>query len=407
MFKLLSFICIILCLSAKSVKALACKEYHNCSVNGVGNGRLSDDNRFTSRIPVWFESCNCDTKCYSFGDCCIDAPSLVPNPLKYWSILSVRISPKFSYSVLMKTKCPDEWPNKKVRQMCENIGFKESEEYFLSDVGHLVSLSADEFLLWQVTSRSTLITYRNIYCALCNNDTQLEAWTHNMKCQSTPEGRKCASVYYQTPPDFLIEEKVKRRPVQIQISASCNIGWYKASTMIDDRHAIDVVKNCSLFYAPVVVQNNQTQKLTAFKNEYCAQCSGYAKSDLLCPAQSNNFFEHQRPKHSDTSVSFDTNFISGGRIADQSTSCPVGQVYNPLADKCRVIMIEDEDTEDEEINDVKDNEITNESVVSDNYTTPQSRANELAIHSNASPLVKHIILFIAPTILMVLLSKSL
>ena len=67
----------------------------------------------------------------------------------------------------------------------ENIGFDEMEEFFLPDLAHLISLSRDEFLLWPVTGRATQITYRNIYCALCHNDTQLESWTQRIRWLSS------------------------------------------------------------------------------------------------------------------------------------------------------------------------------------------------------------------------------
>ncbi len=348
--KLFCLFNLLLCTYVKDVNSLYCNEHVKCSAQTIPP--TSETQKFTSELPIWFETCNCDQNCYNFGDCCLDAPSVESNPLKEWSTLSVNLSPKFSYTILMKTKCPPEWSNKKVREMCENIGFSEDQDFLISEFGHFISLNKDEFLLWYVSSKTTQITYRNIYCGLCNNETELESWTQKMKCVKNENGEKCSPVYYSLAPDFIIQEKVKRKPIQIQISSTCNIGWYKTNIQLNSSQTIEIVKNCARFYAPVVVQDNVLKKLTAFKNEFCAICRGYHENQLICPIDSEQRFQHQLSAQFNSLKIFDTNFITGGKIPNMNESCPSGNVYNPYEEKCRLILIPDENKDSNAISQI-------------------------------------------------------
>ena len=410
----------IFCLIHKFVNGLVCSEYYSCSAVAISS--TTEANRFTSKRPVWLESCNCDQKCHSFGDCCLDAPSVKSNPLKEWSVLNIRINPSFTYYGLIKTKCPKEWTNRRVRQMCENIGFKESEDFLLSELGHLVSPKVDEFLLWPVTGRSSLITYRNIYCAFCNNETLLDSWTQKLKCMTTSDGEKCSTVDYPSPPLILDLEKTPRKPFQLDVGTTCNTGWYKTNIEIDAETTIEIIKNCTRFYAPVVVKNRTELTITPFKNEFCAKCNGFEEKDLLCPFQSENFWEHRFPLHFTDNLQFDTDFMSGGLIPNKNTSCPANHVFNPLENKCRLIVIEDSVAD--ETHKSKDRVISNEiskkhknrdeSVVSDpenNYVTEKDESTALSKLSNQSSndvlLRNHEFLFICLTILINFITNAL
>ncbi len=381
----------------KDVNSLNCNEYVKCSAQTITP--TSETQKFTSKLPTWFEACNCDQNCYPFGDCCLDAPPVNSNPLKEWSILSVKVSPKFSYTILMKTKCPPEWHNKKVREMCENIGFSEEQDFLLPEFGHFISLNKDEFLLWHVSSKTSQITYRNIYCGLCNNETELESWTQRIRCIKNQNGEKCSPVYYSAAPDFIIQEKIKRKPIQIQISSTCNIGWYKTNIQLNSSQTIEIVKNCARFYAPVVVQDNVLKKLTAFKNEFCAICSGYHENQLICPIDSEQHFQHQLSTQFNSFTTFDTNFITGGKIPNMNESCPPGNVYNPYEKKCRLILIPDQNKDsnkDKMLNDGNDdkddsdddNDNINVTLSTETNITPvndisQSKVSQKSINSLA------------------------
>lgn len=322
---------------------MICNEFRSC--NEAVSAKQSET---SSRKRVsWMEECNCNDDCHAFGDCCLS----LQNDLRSWSYLRVTVTQRFYFLALMKSKCPVEWRNEKVRHLCENIGFAEADDFLLSsDFGHYMSLENDEFLLWHVTSKLSKITYRNIYCALCNNDTEVEAWSQKLRCLQVDKREvnskvECSQVSYPIPPEYFIQEKVKRKPYQTQTYGGCNIAWYKANIRKNVTQTIAIVKSCAKFYAPVAVQDNHAKKLIVFKNEFCAVCSGYRAEQIRCPVESASHFDVQNPPLHNEISAFDPNFYRGGRIPDTNETCQSGYIFDGFKKECRLILVEDENDE--------------------------------------------------------------
>lgn len=113
--------------------------------------RISDSPDWTKR------NCLCDDACNRFGDCCPDSkrfdPSHQPSANAQFTCLHLR---QYSFNLIVN-KCPKNWNDSSVAQACE--GEPAEWEIHLDPLSHM-----------PVTSQVTGVTYRNLNCALCNQD---------------------------------------------------------------------------------------------------------------------------------------------------------------------------------------------------------------------------------------------
>lgn len=265
----------------------------------------------------------------------------------------------------MRSRCHSDWPRDNVRRQCEEIGITEEAEFLLPNYGHLFELQQlgenahdtsqaaqseqkfDEFLAWHVTSNKTQITYRNIYCAVCNNESatnNLDSWSQRVKCLNDGDpshGAGCARVTFAQAPRSLAHAFAQRNGntgphfYQSHLVSSCNVAWFKRTLRTGRRMAIDTYKLCAAIYAPVAIQ--KAQRVVNFKNRYCAICHGYAPTELHCPSNVAHASNVQL-NEADYQVTFDTNFERGGLHGlDNATHCPPGHVFDPYKLECRLI----------------------------------------------------------------------
>ncbi|KAI2801851.1 hypothetical protein BLOT_009668 [Blomia tropicalis] len=322
---------------------LSCQEHFKCD----SPDRAPDHLQFlklNSSVPNWYELCNCDPYCHIFGDCCADAPILQYVRLSEWSFVKVRLSSKITYMSLMKSKCPREWkspkPNSVIKERCESNSMSSMYDYLMPDLEHMLLMdSDDEFSNWHVTSRETLITYRNIYCGICNSDHQVESWNQRLRCLSSDKNSpndpiRCTSAYYQTSPELIGKEKLKRTPLQNKVYSSCNVGWYKINVQKRRDYVLDTAKKCLIYYEPVVVRDSKNKnKFIVFKNKYCAMCNDYDQSVHECPSQAIDSLT-QVPASFNFVTNYDTNYERGSSYGANNESCEMGQVYSPLTNVC-------------------------------------------------------------------------
>lgn len=302
----------------------------------------SDDHlqylKLNSSVPVWYELCNCDEHCYLFGDCCHDAPVLATLKLHEWSFVKIRLGSKISFMSLMKSKCTAKLVNNYLWNMCQTTGNSPYFEYLLPDIEHfMMARPTDEFQNWRVTSRKTLITYRNLYCAMCNNDTDVQAWDQKVRCNE--ESNKCTTVSTQTSPDVLAKMKLERSPLQVKVYSACSLGWYKMNAIRQLEQTVNIIKKCLILYQPVVLRDPHSKKVIVFKNKYCAECNDYADESMVhCPSEAIDQ-SLQVPPAYNLITSFDTNFVTGGLIDERDNrTCSPQNVYNPLTNKCQNVI---------------------------------------------------------------------
>ena len=137
--------------------------------------------------------------CTTFGDCCADAKQFNAEQQKAaasrFSCVGLR---QYNYNWIVKT-CPAGWPDEETRMECESEPTERQ-------------INQDPISYMPVTSLSTGITYRNIKCAICHQDTpgrtpggveQLRFWNPRLECNSILAGN---SIVNQATKDSVISK---------------------------------------------------------------------------------------------------------------------------------------------------------------------------------------------------------
>lgn len=122
------------------------------------------------------KACSCADNCNKYGSCCPDVILASPDfPRSEFMCVRPQYktwSPKNNnYSIYMKAVCSDNYPNGTIRDSCYDLARNSND---------IKSL----FNRIPVTSSQTDITYRNVYCGLCNleNNIDLEKWVVLIEC---------------------------------------------------------------------------------------------------------------------------------------------------------------------------------------------------------------------------------
>lgn len=132
-------------------------------------------------------ACSCDPDCYEvFNDCCADyvkdcgaqKPQNVSTKQYKWSCEPLGILDNeyctVADGIWMVTQCSHDWPNDTIRTNCEN------------PLQKLTSSSPDHTRYLPVVSQQN-ITFRNLYCALCNGVNDFcEPWPLNIETTVIP-----------------------------------------------------------------------------------------------------------------------------------------------------------------------------------------------------------------------------
>lgn len=102
-------------------------------------------------------NCMCDEECPIYDDCCPDAKYENRNESKFSCLNTF-----YNESIYMVDTCKSSWRVEKISKYCLS--------------GNLANNSQDIFLQIPVLSRTTNITYKNVFCALCNDDKTFNFW---------------------------------------------------------------------------------------------------------------------------------------------------------------------------------------------------------------------------------------
>ncbi|OTF73062.1 hypothetical protein BLA29_002776 [Euroglyphus maynei] len=324
-------------------KQIECFEHFNCLSLQRNNDHLQTL-KLNSTLPNWYELCNCDPYCYIFGDCCSDAPAVDKINLDHWTFVRVRFSSRINFLTLMKNHCPNDYEqNEYIRIQCEHSSYDQIYDYLLPDMEqYLLFDQRQEFNNWHLTSRKSLITYRNLYCSICNNDTETDAWNQRLMCQNDNDNdnHHCSTIHHQMAPEILGKEKLKRTPLLNKVYSSCNLGWYKMNYPKNPKLILETMKKCIIFYAPVAVKDSKSKKYILFKNKYCAHCNGYRSSMIECARMSVDQ-PTQVPPTFNSIATLDTNqlFVDNkDQQQQQQQQCPtIMSIWNPLIQQCQEI----------------------------------------------------------------------
>ncbi|GFT84024.1 uncharacterized protein NPIL_297031 [Nephila pilipes] len=183
----------------------------------------------------------------------------------------------------------------------------------------------DPFLLIPVTSLATGKTYKNYFCAICNEDTrsdQLKLWDLQLqgatpKLNSTDIPRIKPSTYgWKTVDDDIyvfptakipngVENYVKM--CQWDLVSNCSNEWQDAS----------VAMKCASYMAKV------SNRAVWYRNPHCALCNFENMEDLRCRSDMGGGFLA------------DTIFVKLFVFEDRQRKCGSKMAYDKYSDKCR------------------------------------------------------------------------
>lgn len=336
------------------VRSGVCSRQNQSKIDVCGDDAVLEVRTFNDSK---FSNCRCDDLCFVYGDCCIDkvlsknsrVPWNVLNDSQGWNCVEVRDSNGSFNRIYANQKCSTDWEDGFIRDMCEIEAIERQRNGMAYD--HLQHIP--------VMSEDSRIIYRNVYCAICNRDTQIYRMESEIICfgintsySSQSEDLDFANAVYE--PRTMMYRKVK---VGDKLrNCYLKIQEFKLDSLITEfgarmcKHVIDV---CSLetsseiqqkckAYSSYVYRNSGFLKeridTQVYKNFHCALCNGIPTEDLVCrDPYKGRLFTHDM--QASMSLLFDFNFGGGLETVGGLQSCLMKnhQMWDPMFKKCRNI----------------------------------------------------------------------
>ncbi|XP_068220865.1 adhesion G protein-coupled receptor E3-like [Palaemon carinicauda] len=304
-----------------------------------------DTCKITRQVPSLDESsswkyrnCFCDDLCAKHGDCCLDAHLYVAeeqrkNVNSYECVTLTQFG-----SLYMIGQCIPGWKDEAIAEQCTAP----------------IEKGSDPFREMPVTSLETYVTYKNYYCASCNNDTSsYEIWRPRLECPTLEQYQK---VHRNLSTEFVSKELVYKdtnwglhvHDEGSYVFHNCYIYPVMPETVT---HMVrpcekEVVKTCPSTWTDEVV-NNLCSSYTAirymfdipYKNIHCALCNDVQLEDTHCM---NRVFFRDFFSDSFNNQSFamlmDFKDRRGGNIVGSTSTCQLGEVFDPFFKKCRKVI---------------------------------------------------------------------
>ncbi|KAH7962796.1 uncharacterized protein LOC125757881 [Rhipicephalus sanguineus] len=193
-------------------------------------------------------TCSCAPNCRVYRDCCWDVEFLPEDETEFPEIscVPVQVSTRLIKHVSMVVGCLPSWPQDEVRTACEN------GHSFNEDFHHIPATSINH------------VTYRNGFCALCNNDVANATFWDAMSMGPRKPVRALLPQLVSGDPELYLRPCVSDKPDD---ACDQHVGEH-----ISDR--------CKTYYAPVSDAENPYYPI--YRNVYCATCNGANVSRLSC-----------------------------------------------------------------------------------------------------------------------------
>ncbi|RWS01209.1 uncharacterized protein B4U79_14573, partial [Dinothrombium tinctorium] len=307
--------------------------------------------------------CACDQKCAFFNDCCED---IGQDRIEFSKFDIEVVKPKCEYVKLedylfrqtyaklyVIKKCPTIWNNEVVKRRCETeFSMEQIYPYEIIDESlHLNSV--------MIFSNKTKVYYRNIFCALCNEDVdQLTSFEISIKCHTfgkvpkifnrmnvTVEMLKkevhfenftkswhlrfkdhvysCA-FHREELMKFLKQQPIENRRPCIPSIDECVADWKNENTR----------RKCHS-YTNYVISSKPPWNL--YKNFHCAQCNG-ENGEIECERIESNVgispFISTSLRIKSLPLLLDIKIKAGNMINNKECLFSKAQVFNPFSRKC-------------------------------------------------------------------------
>ena len=207
-------------------------------------------------------ACSCDSKCPIYGDCCLDFESKCPEirqvTPKYHMINSgvcIEKFDEFKKRTLLIGQCRKGWTNEKIERKC-----------------HMTDETIYGFV--PVTDNVTMMSYRNMYCAICNGvlERKLIFWQINITCDDSFVPSSAEDFFEGFEKHGCVNQLFPPEEVEPTLR-QCEI----------DRDGCSE-NNCSNNEVKQLCEGGFTMRLSykpskvIFKNPFCALCHGYAEN---------------------------------------------------------------------------------------------------------------------------------
>lgn len=314
-------------------------EYEMIWLCGKNEGLCANQTQYFDHPDFYKMRCYCDEDCWKYGDCCFDAAKDYflrgLEPELFWSCEDVPFrKQEESYSIYMISNCPSVWTDQDVAVKCQrNIQVDYS---YMLDV--------------PVTSKTTSITYVNVFCAICHGDVDLTDVKIDVSCLTTSKeplkDSKCdanltSAKYRRGKRQWLRSVLINNTSVRIikryQFSMPSFSNQSEFITSTYSRLCRKTKKSCERLDDPeanyckaFTYFTYSVSRLEHYNNPFCVYCDGLNMSAVQCEAASG------KPKKIEPvsfSLLLDFNELHGEYVGVE-LRCSPGEVYDPISGKC-------------------------------------------------------------------------
>ncbi|CAL1292929.1 unnamed protein product [Larinioides sclopetarius] len=315
-------------------------ENQSIAVCGIG-----DPQPARNLIELQRSSCQCDDRCYLYQDCCIDKASTYSFNGPPLSCRQVRGEDVAWLYIYVYQQCPTNWRDDFVKEMCEMEATERDK----------MGLPYDHLQDLPVQSETTGQFYRNIYCAICNDDTQVVKWKTYFYCNGDSQRSEYSlmdepdfsNAYYAPHTKNFRRVKVGDRLKNCVIVVK-NFELSRLLLEHGARLCKETISSCpngtdevSSFKCNSYTSYVYKKRNGIYKNFHCALCNGVPVDDLICEDPFYPPFQGT-PAWTATgrfalTMLFDFNFAGGQEEIGRLSPCLLqeGQVWDPIFRKCQ------------------------------------------------------------------------
>ncbi|CAH1261946.1 PRG4 [Branchiostoma lanceolatum] len=308
-----------------------CQDYHTeCgTTSNVTGGDLAslkvimaDSCRWRCQddSPALDWTCSCIAGCVRAGNCCADhhlfctqRDTREEEDLDDWQPLQCIGTPGFHDYYWMVATCPAAVQDAAERNMCE--GSSDPDE--------------DPLLHLPVFDPTTGTSYRNLFCAHCNNATTKLSWAGIVRCSMGGSIRRMVTRPVSNP--FCDWELVPR-----VMERSC------VPRSIDDSLSSKCDRERCLSYTANVYRNGPTG-VKKYRNIDCARCASDSSwPNVTCSRDAALQLDPGHARARSLRILFDFSEMNTTKTQLNgmagSKSCPIGKVFDPFRLYCRSVI---------------------------------------------------------------------
>ncbi|CAL1283291.1 unnamed protein product [Larinioides sclopetarius] len=268
--------------------------------------------------------CDCDSSCSLYDTCCVDSEfrNHKSSPKRKSNLKCLQVYSSLPFEIFMVGSC-------KTDETFVDLCFGNPEE------------SNDPFLMIPVTSNLTGVTYKNYFCAICNEEVdseQLRFWDIKISSNDT-------LVTNISEPQFHFNKMMKSWtvndgknnetsafPVNLEIKQNLEATVKYCST--------DLIENCSSNWTDEAVASKCKDYMAIvisfqnarYRNPHCALCNFENLTDIRCNQFGSTTYSISAPA---SSVGLNIPLINLFILEDRPKRCGKNMVYDKFADKCR------------------------------------------------------------------------